>query len=97
MTTYKRQYKVFREMIKRNIIYQPELSDQMYYGRGRLQQDNFFIFNKIIRTEIFLNSLIYIGDDYLKESIYMNEDLIQLFSVLRVANSFLFIKAYNIK
>lgn len=91
MTTYKRQYKVFREMIKRNIIYQPELSDQMYYGRGRLQQDNFFIFNKIIRTEIFLRSLIYIGDDYLKENIYMNEDLIQLFSVLRVANSLLFI------
>ena len=83
---------LFDEIAKNGIIYQPELSDQMYYGKGKLEQNNFYIFNKIIKSEIFLKSLIFIGDDYLKKNIYINEEHIQLFSILRVAKSFLFIK-----
>ena len=83
---------LFDEITKNGIIYQPELSDQMYYGKGKLEQNNFYIFNKIIKSEIFLKSLIFIGDDYLKKNIYINEEHIQLFSILRVAKSFLFIK-----
>lgn len=79
------------EKTKNGIIFQPELSDQMYYGKGHLVQDNYYIFNKIYKTKIFLDALIYIGDDILKEKLYFNEDLLQLFSVLRVANSLLFI------
>ena len=63
----------------------------MYYGKGILKQTNHYIFNKIIKKIIFLKALIFIGDDTLKINLYMNEDLIQLFSVLRVANSLLFI------
>lgn len=63
----------------------------MYYGKGKLRQDNFFIFNKLINKKTFLDSLIYIGNDLLKIELYMNEDLIQLFCILRVANSLLFI------
>ena len=88
----KKKFYLIEEITKNGVIYQPELSDQMYYGKGKLKQDNFFIFNKIIKTEIFLKSLIFIGDEYLKENIYINEDLLQLFSILRVANSLLFIK-----
>ena len=87
----KKELILVEEKANDGIVYQPELSDQMYYGRKRLQQDNFFIFNKIIKTEIFLKSLIFIGDEYLKENIYINEDLIQLFSILIVANSLSFI------
>lgn len=94
------QYKFVRKKIKIsiideatsfNVIYQPELSDQMYYGKGKLKQDNLYIFNKLIRKNTFLNSLLFIGNDILKIKLYMNEDLIQLFSILRVANSLLFI------
>jgi len=63
----------------------------MYYGKGKLKQDNYYIFNKIIRKKTFLDALLFIGDDILKIKLYMNEDLIQLFSLLRVANSLLFI------
>ena len=85
------QFSLFTDKTHNNIIYQPELSDQMYYGRGFLKQVNFFIFNKIIKKEIYLKALIYMGDDILKENIYMNEDIIQIFSLLRVANSLFFI------
>lgn len=63
----------------------------MFYGKGKLKQDNYYIFNKIIRKKTFLDALIFIGDDFLKIKLYMNEDILQLFSVLRVANSLLFI------
>jgi glycosyltransferase involved in cell wall biosynthesis len=94
------QYKIVKKHIKFsildettsfNIIRQPELSDQMYYGRGKLRQDNYYIFNKLINKKTFLDSLIFIGNDFLKTELYMNEDLLQLFSILRVANSLLFI------
>lgn len=87
----KNKYSVSDEATSFNIITQPELSDQMYYGKGKLKQDNYYIFNKIIRRTTFLDALIFFGDDLLKIKLYMNEDLIQLFSVLRVANSLLFI------
>jgi len=87
----KQKFYIFDEITSLNIINQPELSDQMFYGTGKLKQDNYYIFNKIIRKKTFLDSLLFIGDDLLKIKLYMNEDLLQLFSVLRVANSLLFI------
>ena len=88
----KKKFVIFDESTSFNIINQPELSDQMYYGKGKLMQDNLYIFNKIIKKKTFLDSLIFIGDDVLKIKLYMNEDLLLLFSILRVANSLLFIK-----
>ena len=82
---------VLNEITKDSIIYQPELSDEMFYGKGRLSQTNYYVYNKIIKREVFLKSLIYIGDETLKENLYMHEDLIQLFCLLRVANSLLYI------
>ena len=92
ISKFRNRYDIYRENIKKNkIIYQPELRDHMYYGKGRLSQSNFFIFNKIIKKEIFLKALIYMGEEILNENLFFNEDLLQLFSVLRVANSFLYI------
>jgi len=87
----KQKFYIFDEITSLSIINQPELSEQMFYGTGKLKQDNYYIFNKIIRKKTFLDSLLFIGDDLLKIKLYMNEDLLQLFSVLRVANSLLFI------
>ena len=87
----KKHFYIFDETTSLNIINQPELSDQMFYGKGKLKQDNYYIFNKIIRKKTFLNALIFMGDDLLQTKLYMNEDILQLFSLLRVANSLLFI------
>ena len=88
----KKKISIIDESTSFKVINQPELSDQMYYGKGKLMQDNYYIFNKIIKKKTFLDSLLYIGDDVLKIKLYMNEDLLLLFSILRVANSLLFIK-----
>ena len=87
----KKKFVIFDESTSFKIINQPELSDQMYYGKGKLMQDNYYIFNKIIKKITFLDSLLFIGDDVLKIKLYMNEYLLLLFSILRVANSLLFI------
>ena len=54
----------------KELITQPELSDQMFYGRGMLKQANFYIFNKLIRKEKFYKALEkngYKWDDNKKE------------------------------
>ena len=83
---------LMKERTHKNIIYQPELSDQMYYGRGHLKQANLYIINKLIRKKIFYEALISIGEEILKESLYMQEDTMTLFCLLRVANSLIIIE-----
>ena len=88
---FKKKYGFLIEKLKNTIVYQPELSDLMYYGTGKLEKTNHFIMNKIIKKETFLKSLIFIGNEILNENLFFNEDILQLFSILRVANSFLYI------
>jgi len=80
------------ERTHKDIIYQPELSDQMYYGKGYLFQANLYIFNKLIKKVAFYDGLISMGDDVLKEDLYMQEDAMTLFCLLRVANSLIIIE-----
>ena len=79
------------ERTHKNIIYQPELSDQMYYGGRILKQANLFLINKLIKKRTFYEGLISMGDDFLKEDLYMQEDTVTLFCLLRVANSMIII------
>ena len=82
----------FIEMEKEDIIYQPELSSIMYYGKGKLQQALFFIVNKLIKRERFLQTLIYIGNNIINENLFFQEDAMQLFCLLRVAKSLFIMK-----
>ena len=75
----------------KELITQPELSDQMFYGRGRLQQANYYVINKLIKKEKFYKTLMYIGNDTLKENLYMQEDAIFLFFFIK---SFRFFNNY---
>lgn len=79
------------ERTHKQILYQPELSDQMYYGKGYLKQTNLYMINKLIKKEKFLEGLLSMGEDVLKESLYMQEDAMTLFCLLRAANSMIFI------
>ena len=86
-------FKVLNEKYtNKELIKQPELSDQMFYGRGFLRQANLYIYNKLIRKEKFYKSLIYIGDDTLKENLYTQEDAMSLFCLLRVSDSLIIIE-----
>ena len=76
----------------KEIITQPELSDQMFYGRGELKQANYYLINKLIKREKFYKALIYMGDDTLKENLYMQEDAMTLFCLLRVAKSLIILE-----
>ena len=59
----------------------------MFYGRGMLKQSNWYIINKLIKKEKFYKALMFIGDDTLKEKLNMQEDAMNLFCLLRVADS----------
>ena len=86
-----KKYTLLEEKIRNNIVYQPELSNLLYYGKGYLVQTVFYIFNKIIKTDIYLKSMLYMGDELLKQDLYFNEDIIQLFCIFRNANTFIFV------
>lgn len=92
------QYKFFKkyenysfliEKTKGDIIYQPELSDLLFYGKGSFEQVIFYIFNRIIKKDVYLNALMFMGDEFLNEKLYLNEDIIPLFCIFRNASSFL--------
>ena len=48
----------------------------------------FYINNKLIKRKAFLNALIFMGNEIINELLFYNEDIYQLFCLLRVANSF---------
>ena len=63
----------------KNIIYQPELSDILYYLPGTKEYSHIIcrsIFNKLIRREIFIHIKNYIGKEYFKEYIISADDMI---------------------
>ena len=66
----KNNYKIYDEKTNDSVIFQPELKEQMYYGKGKLKQTNHYIFNKIIKKIIFLKALKFIDDDTLKINLY---------------------------
>ena len=92
---YNKKYYIFRENTNPNIIHQPDLSEEMFYGKNYLKRTSNYIFNKIIKREKFLKALIWIGDEVLKENLYMQEDLLQFFALLRVSDSLLYINQFG--
>ena len=88
--------KIFMNEIIRNIesrpIYQPELSTYIFYGKGYLEQIDVCLHNKLIRKEIYLNTLNSINKYYLNQ--YMNnwEDNLINFMLFKKANSFYYMK-----
>ena len=59
----------FINSIKKGAIYQPELSNYLYYGSKKIRLCDYFIYNKIIKKEIFIKALHLIEKYCLK--IYM--------------------------
>jgi len=76
-------------------IYQPELSNFMYYEKGYLSQTEFFIWGKLIRRNIFIEAINSIDKYFLNQHMTLHEDGLTLFILFKKANSYLFIKDYG--
>ena len=76
----------------KSLFLQPELSDEMFYGKGYFAQANYFIINKLIKKDKFYETLIFMEDYTLKEKLNTQEDAMTLFCLLRVANSLIIIE-----
>ena len=57
------------ENIESRPIYQPELSTYIFYGKGYLEQIDACLHNKLIKKEIYLNTLKSINIYYLNQHI----------------------------
>ncbi len=77
----------------KKIIYQPFLSYIYYYDYKNHKgcESNFALWDKLIKTEIMNKAFKYIGHIYLKKKIIIHNDLIILFSLFQMANSYQFI------
>ena len=78
------------------IIYQPELSSLMYYENGTLHQSEFNVWGKLIKRDIYLETLKKIDKYFLNQNMILHEDGLILFMLFKTAKSYLFIKDYGL-
>ena len=78
------------------IIYQPELSSLMYYENGTLHQSEFNVWGKLIKRDIYLETLKKIDKYFLNQNMILHEDGLILFMLFKTAKTFLFIKDYGL-
>ena len=81
---------------KSEIIYQPELSSLMYYEDGYLHQTEYHVCGKLIKRNIFLETIRSIDNYYLNQSMSLHEDGLILFILFKTANSYLFLDEYGL-
>jgi len=80
---------------KTDPIYQPELSNLMYYEKGYLQLTESVIWGKLIKRNIFIETINSIDEYYLNQHMILHDDGLLLFILFRKANSYLFIREYG--
>ena len=78
--------------IKSKPIYQPELSLYIFYGTGELIQNDYFIWNKIIKRKIFIYAINLLNNYYLQQYMIDCEDGLINFILYKTAKSYFFIK-----
>ena len=74
-----------------NIIYQPVLSNIFYYKNNEGYEGNTALWDKLIKREIVFKALNHIGKKYLYKRVIIENDVIILFVLFKIANSFQYI------
>ena len=74
-----------------NIIYQPILSYIFYYKEKNGYEDNTALWDKLIKREVVLKSLEFIGTKILNKNIIIENDVIILFSLFKNSENFQYI------
>ena len=81
------------EKNKKNPVYQPELSLFLYYGiNNNFKQNDYYIWNKLIKRKIFITSINSIDKYYLNQFMIDCEDGLINFILYKKANSLYYIK-----
>ena len=73
-------------------IYQPRLSDFLFYGFGHLNLNDFTLWNKFIKEEAFKRAINNIDSFYLNQNMIIFEDGLINFSLYKTVKSFYLIK-----
>lgn len=74
-----------------NIIYQPILSYIFFYKKNKGDEQNITLWDKLIKREVVFKSFNYIGEKYINEKIFHENDVILLFSLFKNSKSFQYI------
>ena len=76
---------------RKQIIYQPDLSNLLYYYPGTNEYSHTIcrnIWNKMIKKNLFLNMHKYIGIDYFNEFIITSDDMLMNIIIYQFANNY---------
>ena len=76
-------------------IYQPKLSEMLYYEKGYLSKEDIYIWGKLIKREVLKEVLNSIDKYYLNQHMLFCEDGMLIFFLYKKANSYLFTKDYG--
>lgn len=76
----------------KNIIRQPILSYIFYYDKSGVE-NNVVLWDKLVKKSVVLKSLNYIGEKFIQAKIIIENDVILLFSILHLAESYQFIES----
>ena len=85
-----RGYKEFNKIVE-----QPELKSIMFYTNGKLAQVNYFIWGKLIKRKIMLESIEKLGDYYRNQHMTLYEDVAILFVLLQIAKNYVYVNIYG--
>ena len=91
-TGHKIFYKKRINGLENRIIYQPELSTFLFYGKGRLSQIDFNVSNKFIKRKAFIRALNSVNEYYLNQYMIVNEDGLMNYLFYRSVKSLFFVK-----
>jgi len=76
----------------KNIIYQPILN-YIFYSNSSGFEKNVVLWDKLVKKKVILKSLKYIGKRFIQNRIIIENDVIFLFSIFKMAESYQFIES----
>ena len=76
------------------VIKQPILSYIFYFNNTGVE-NNVALWDKLVKKQVVLNSLKYIGEKYIQDKIIIENDVILLFSIFKMAESYQFIPTFG--
>ena len=78
----------------KNVIYQPVLNYIFYCNSSGLE-NNVALWDKLVKKKVVLKSLEYIGRKYIQNRIIIENDVILLYTIFKMAKSYQFIDSFG--
>ena len=77
----------------KKVIKQPILSYIFFYNKKSGVEHNSYLWDKLVKKKVVLKSLRYIGENFIQSRILFENDLVLLYSILKMAESYQFIES----